>query len=95
MEVFLPVALRLMADVLPHLLDVHRTDTEFAVARLPREISIPRVLPLDPTAGRTLDLLHDARGHMVLRLREQNVDVVANGIDFDERRVLVLEDAVM
>ena len=62
----------LIANVFPHRLDVHRTDTELAVTGLPREIRIRRVLPLDPTRRRRFDLLHNLRGRVVLGLREQD-----------------------
>ncbi len=74
----------LIANVFPDRLDVHRTDTELAVTGLPREISIPCVLLLDPTGRRRFDLLHNLRGRVVLGLREKNVNVVAHRIDFDQ-----------
>ena len=80
------------ADVFAHRLDVHRADAELAVTRLPREIGIRRVLVLDPTRGRTLCLLDNLGGRMVFGLRKQDVGVISDGIDFDERRIVVLEN---
>ena len=38
-------------------------------------------------------MLDNLRGRVVLGLREQDADMVAHGIDFDEGRIEVLEDA--
>ena len=73
---------RLAANVFAHRLDMHRADVELAVTGLPREIGIPRVLLLDPTRRR-FNLLDNLRGRVVLGLREQDVNVVAHGIDFE------------
>ena len=85
--------LGLATNVLPRRFNVRRADTELAVTGLPREFGIPRVLFFDPTRRRTLDLLDNLRRRVVLGLREQDVDVVAHGIDFDQGRVMFLDDA--
>jgi len=83
--------LRLFPNVFPHRLDVNWTHAEFSVARLPGEIRIPRIDRLDPGGRGSFDLLDNFRWRVVLRLREQDVDMVAPGIDFDEWRIVVLE----
>ena len=93
MEIFLFVMFRLIADVFPHGLDVHRADAELAITRLPRKIGILGVEGFDPTRGRRFDLLHELGGCVAFGLRKQDVDVVADGIDFDQGRVVVFEDA--
>ncbi len=84
LEILLAVMRRLIADVFSHRFDVRRTDAEFAVSSLPMEIRIPRIERLDPSRRCSLDLLDNLRRSVVLGLRNQNVDVVAHGIDFDE-----------
>ena len=83
----------MIANVFPHGHDMHGADAEFPVTALPREIPIPWVQRLEPDRRRGLDLFDNLRRGVVLGLREQDVDVVAHGIDFDERRIVVLEDA--
>ena len=77
--------LRLLADVFPHRFHMHWADAEFTVARLPRKIGIPPVEGFDLGGRRRLDLLDNLRRRMVLRLREEDMDVVAHRVDFDER----------
>ena len=84
-EIFLRMMLRLPADIFANHFDVRTTDAEFSVAGLPREISIPGILCFDPTRRGGFDLLDNPGRRVVLGLREQDMDVVANGIDFDER----------
>src|SRR5437867_878863 len=93
LEILLSVVLGLAVDVFLDWLDLNRADAEFAVSGLPREIGIPRVEGFDPTGGRTLDLLDNLCGRVVLGLPEQDVDVVCHRVDFDERRIVVFENA--
>ena len=93
LEILLLVMLGLIADIFPDRLDVHRTDAEFAVAALPCEVGIPWVESFDPTRRRGLDLLDNLRRGVVLGLRKQDVDVFGHGVDFDERRVVIPQDA--
>lgn len=76
--------LRLPADIFANRFDVRTTDAEFSVAGLLREISIPGILCFDPTRRGGFDLLDNLGRRVVLGLREQDMDMVANGIDFDE-----------
>ncbi len=69
-----------MADIFPRRLNVHWADAEPAVAGLPPEIGIPRVLLFDPTRRRAFDPLDNLRR-------------VAHGIDLDKRRAVMLQDA--
>jgi hypothetical protein len=85
--------LLLAADVSAHGLDLPGADTEFAVATLPREIGIPRVLLLEPHGRPGFHLLNNFCGRVVFGLGEQDVNVVAHGIDFDQGRIMVLKNA--
>ena len=93
LEILLAMMVRLAANIRPHSLDVHWADTEFAITGLPREIRIPCVLFLDPTGGRTLNLLDDFGGGVILGLCEENVNVVGHRVDFDQGRIVVFENA--
>ncbi len=85
LEILLCVMLRLMADVFPHGFHMYRADTEFPITRLPFEIGIPSVWRFDPAGRGRFDLLDNFRRRVVFGLRKKNVDVVADGIDFDQR----------
>src|SRR6266404_7119696 len=93
LEILLFMMLRLSPDILAHGLDMHRAHAKFAVACLPREIGIPYSLLLDPTRRRSLDVFNNFRRRMVFGLREQDVNVVTHRVDFDQRRIVVLEKA--
>lgn len=87
--------LRLMTDVFPHRTDVHRTDAELAITRLPCKVGVTFVLILDPAGRGTLQLLDNLGGRMIFGLHEEDVDVVADGIDFDEGESWFLRMPVM
>ncbi len=93
LKILLLVMLGLVTNVFPRRLDVHWAHAEPAVAGLPREIGIPRVLFFDPTRPRTLELFDNLRRRVVLGLCEQDVDVVAHGTDLDERRAVIPQNA--
>jgi hypothetical protein len=54
LEVFLVMMRRLIPDVLPHRLDVHRADAELAVSALPPKIGVARMERLQPNVPRTM-----------------------------------------
>lgn len=81
----MPMVLWLSADVFTHRPHVHGADTEFAIPGLPREIVIPRILRLQPRRRCGLNLLHNFCGRMFFGLGKQNVNMIAQGIGFDER----------
>ena len=83
----------LIANVFPHRLNMHGTYAELAITGLPCEIAIPLVPLLDPNGGSRFDLLNNFRRGMVFGLREKQVNVVAHGIDFNQRRLVIFEDA--
>jgi hypothetical protein len=83
----------LIANIFPDGFHMHRADAEFAVTGLPREIGIRGVLLLDPAGGRTFDLLHEFGWRMIFGLREKDVDVIGDGIDFDEGRIVIFQDS--
>jgi hypothetical protein len=92
LKILLFVVFRLVANIFSHRLDMHRADAELAITRLPRKIRIPWVLCFNPTGRRRFDLLHKVRRSMIFRLCEQDVNMVAHGINFDERRIKVFEN---
>ena len=76
---------RLITNIVPHRFDVHWADSKLAIAALPREIRIRRVKSLDPSRRGGFHLLNDLCRRVVLRLPKQNMDVVTNGIDLNQR----------
>jgi hypothetical protein len=71
---------------------VRRADAELTVTGLPRELRIPRINGFDPTGGGRFDLLNKLCRRVVFLLCEENVDVVTHRIDFDKRRIKVIEN---
>jgi hypothetical protein len=93
LESLLSMMFGLITNIFPDGFHVHRADAEFAVTGLPRKIGIRRMLLFDPAGGRTFDLLHEFCRSMIFGLREKDVDVIGDGIDFDKGRIVIFEDA--
>ncbi len=89
------MVLGLITDVLAHRFDMHRTYAELAVPVLPGKMGIPWIEGFDPNGRCGFNLFYNLGGNMIFGLGKKDMDVVAHGIDFDERRIVVLRTPVM
>jgi hypothetical protein len=83
----------LALDVTPDYVHMNGADTELAVSVLPCEIRIPTIQGLYPGGGGGLDLFHDLGRRVILGLGKEDVDVITNRVDLNQRGVVVAEDA--
>ena len=85
--------LGLVADVLADGFGVGGANAEFAVSALPCEIAIPRGFRFDPFRRARFHVLDDFARDVVFGLGEKDVDVVGDGVDLQQRAIVVMQDA--